>query len=266
MAAELMEVPAPTQEILGGVSELETWARGLTIKNQPELESAVETLKGVKRWNKTIVEFFADSKQKAHSAWKAIVANEKSMTDKLDAVEVTAKLAINGYQIEQEKIRQAEQRRLQAIADEAARKEREKAEQEAAKQRAKEAEERAKAELARKQAEQATEAERKRLLAEAEAADRKAAAAAVKAESKQDAADSVVASVVNVASTVEPVKGLAMRTVWKFRVVDAAIVPRDWLMVDEKALQGFATATKGGKPVAGIEFYSEQIPAIGGRA
>lgn len=61
------------------------------------------------------------------------------------------------------------------------------------------------------------------------------------------------------------VAGISRRQNWKARVVDPMQVPRQFLMVDEKALNAYAKATKGAVPVAGVEFYPEDIIAAGAR-
>jgi hypothetical protein len=80
-----------------------------------------------------VIEFFKDSKENAHRAWKAICANEGKFTDRLDMAKENAKSAIVRYDNEQAAIRRKEQARLQAIADEQARKEKERLEKQAEK-------------------------------------------------------------------------------------------------------------------------------------
>lgn len=121
--------------------------------------------------------------------------------------------------------------------------------------------------------ERARAAEQRRLQAEADAkAERERAALLKKAESvktpeKQEAyreqAATVQAAVVTVATAAPAVKGQSVRKKWRARVVDAAKVPRAWLVVNEPALQAYATATKGAVPVDGVEFYEEAILASG---
>lgn len=253
-----------TEAIGGDVDALEVWSKSLVVRTPLEKELAVDSLRQIKAKKSFIVGFFKDSKEKAHSAWKAIVGNEKSLTDRLDAAEGLAKNAILKYDRAEEEKRLAEQRRLQAIADEAARKERVAAELAAAKQRAIEDEARRVAEEKRRKALEATDAERKRLLAEAGAAERKAEAAAAKAEAKDDIAEAAVAPVIRVAEP-EKTKGFAQRDNWKARVINADIVPRDWLIPDIEGLNKYAKAIKGGRTVPGVEFYNEPIAAVGGR-
>lgn len=117
--------------IRSGITDLEKWAQDLRVQNHEEKVDAVESVKRIKAQKNAVVEFFKDSKHKAHAAWKAIVANEKKFLDVLDRVERTAKRAIKNFDEEEERKRQAEQRRLQAEADERARRERERLRKEA---------------------------------------------------------------------------------------------------------------------------------------
>jgi hypothetical protein len=169
-----------------------------------------------------VIAFFKDTKAERHAKWKAVVALEKAFTDRLDIVEDAARKALKVYDDAEEEKRLAEQRKLQAEADEKARKEKERLEREAAKLKTPELRE-----------------------------ERLAQAAAV------------VAPVVTVAPMAEKQKGESTRKIWKARVVDAAKVPRQWLMVNEKALDAYAKATKGVSPVSGVEFYEESQLAIG---
>jgi hypothetical protein len=182
---------------------------------------ALEICKKIKEQKNAVVSHFADIKSKAHSAWKAIVAKEKSYTDRLDAVERKIKSAVLVYDRAQEEIRRAEQRRLQAEADERARRERERLEKEAARLKTPELKE-----------------ER---LAQAQA---------------------IVAPVVEVAQIAPKVEGVSTRKTWKARVIDAGQVPREFMTVNETALNAYARATKGKMPVAGVEFYEEESLSV----
>ncbi len=256
---------APGPEVTGAIEKLEHWGRTLAIRSASDYQNAVEILKRVKGSRQQVVDFFADMKDRAYRSWKGIVATEKGFTDRLDTVEKQAKTACLVYQRAEEEKRLAEQRRLQAEADERARKERMRLEQEAARQRQIEEEARAKAEAARRAAEEANAAERARLLREAEAAERKAAAAAVKVEAKVEQAASVTAPVVEVSTVTPKIEGSSVRKTWKARVTDIAQVPREYLIVNQQALDAFAKATKGSVKLPGVEFYEEQSLAIGGR-
>ena len=256
MGTELLTVEPDFAE---QVSPWVTWANALAISTLQHYSEAAEQLKAIKALTKEIEGSYGPLKQKASEAHRAIVAEEKRQLAPLVSAEATCKRAMLTYHAAEEATRLAEQRRLQAEADERARKEREKIEQAAAKQRQVEAEARAKADQARREAEQASEADRKRLLAQADAADRKAAAAAVKQDVQAEKAAAIVAPVITVASQAPKANGIATRKVWKARVVNAALVPREFLVIDEKKLDGYAKAMKGTTKVDGVEFYEENV-------
>lgn len=212
--SEAMTVSVPADEA-GRISKFENWAKSLTIKSGEEHDYALQTLKAAKTLKNNIVAFFADTKENAHKTWKGIVAQEKRFTDQIDAGERAAKAAILKYQQEQEALRVAEQRRLQAEADARAAAERARLEKEAAKLKTPELR-----------------------------------------EARLEAAAQVIAPVVHVAPIVETT-GSSIRRTWKARVVDVSLVPREYMVVNEVALQGFARATKGQVKIAGVEFYED---------
>lgn len=78
-----------------------------------------------------------------------------------------------------------------------------------------------------------------------------------KREEYREAAAAVVAPVVHVAAVVPVVAGQSIRKTWKARVIDGTVVPREWMVVNQGALDAFAKATKGAVPVAGVEMYEE---------
>jgi len=115
----------------------------------------------------------------------------------------------------------------------------------------------------RRVAEEAARKEQERLRKEAE---KKAAKAETKGDAEK-AADIRAAVPVVVAMQVEQPKvaGISMRTIWKARVIDAAQVPREYMIVDLQKIDRIAKESKGAVQVAGIEFYSEQVMAAGQR-
>jgi hypothetical protein len=206
------------RDLNNGIDKLEAWAKTVYVTNNDERTYALQTIQGVKTWRNKVVAFFADSKKKAHDAWKAIVANEKSMTDRLDFVERMAKTAVTKYDDEQERIRREAEAKAQAEAEEAARKERE------------------------------------RLLKQAE----KLKTPELK-EERMAQAEAVVAPVVTIESAVRKQEGESYATVYDFEVRDIAQVPREWLVVNEKALKAFITSTKGAMPIPGIDIKPRRV-------
>lgn len=265
MGDELTVIQAPPELEQDGCAIM-SWARSLSIVTPVQYAEAGDQLKTIKAVAKRVEDFFGPMKRNAAATHKAICARENELLKPLGDAEKLAKAAMVTYTRAEEEKRIAEQRRLQAIADEAAMRERQKAEAEAARQRQLEAEARAKAEAARKAAEEASAAERKKLLAAAAAADRKAEAASIKAEAQVETAAAVMAPVVQIASRTEKVAGLSTRKAWKFRVVNPLLVPREFLIIDEQRLQKYAAAMKEQAQVAGVEFYTDDILSARGKA
>ena len=109
------------------------------------------------------------------------------------------------------------------------------------------------------------EAEERHLEAQRQAAAaellRKADAAAEQGDYAQ--AEALEAQVVQaqevypVALVIEKPKGTSGRTIWKCKVIDPTLVPRDWCCPDQSALDAYAAARKGTGPApAGCEWTS----------
>ena len=56
--------------------------------------------------------------------------------------------------------------------------------------------------------------------------------------------------------TIAP-QGVSLREDWKFQVVDAALVPREYLIVDEKKVGAVVRASKGQQQIPGIRVWAE---------
>jgi hypothetical protein len=197
---------------------LTAWARDLKVTTADEFTSAGEQLKGIKGAMKRVVDFFRPTKQAQDEAKRRILEAERKLLDPLTEAETLAKRAMLSFQQAEQKRADDERRRLQAEADERARREREALE--------------------------------------------KKAAAAKKPETKEkyiEAAAAVApAPVVHVATVAPKVAGVATKKVWTFQITDAALVPRDFLTIDEKKLGQYARAMKEGANVAGVRFYAEE--------
>jgi len=88
-----------------------------------------------------------------------------------------------------------------------------------------------------------------------EEANREALATASTAETGAEAA-AALATIEDVATA----PGTSTRKVWRFRVVDAQALPREWLVPNVEAIAGYAKAAKGEPhPIAGVEFFQETI-------
>lgn len=169
----------------------------------------------------------------------------------LQKAETTIKRAILTYDQAEEAKRKAEEERLREIT----RKEQEKLRIEADR-RTREA-----AEKAAKLREEATVAAAAGNAAEAAKLAAKSEAVIEKAENKaadlQQQADTMPVPVVNREQV--KVSGISKTTLWRARVMDDKLVPREYLIVNQSALDQVAKATKGALSIPGVEFYSEEV-------
>lgn len=51
----------------------------------------------------------------------------------------------------------------------------------------------------------------------------------------------------------------SIRTVWKARIVNSNLIPREYLTPDEMKINGVARATKGTVKIPGVEFYQQKV-------
>lgn len=92
---------------------------------------------------------------------------------------------------------------------------------------------------------------------------RQEAALALEKAGKNKEAEALIEQPVEVPAVVIPktetkVEGISkLRKVWKFRVTNAAMVPANYMKVDEVKLGQVVRATKGTLEIPGVEVYSE---------
>lgn len=84
-----------------------------------------------------------------------------------------------------------------------------------------------------------------------------------KAEAFQERASVVAQAPVFVQKAMPVVQGVQRRKVWKYRVVDSAQVPREYMLINDQMLNSLAKSAKGTIHVPGVEFYEEEILAAG---
>lgn len=97
-------------------SDIMAQAGALAVMNHEQEQAGIEFIKGIKVLKKEIEVTFGPIKKKTHEAWKESVAQEKKHLDPLDAAEKMVRGKVIGYQDEQERLRRAEEARLQEIA------------------------------------------------------------------------------------------------------------------------------------------------------
>lgn len=86
----------------------------------------------------------------------------------------------------------------------------------------------------------------------------------LQAQGEHELADVVIenqaaapAPVVSIASSVPKIQGIAKRTNWRWRVKNAALIPREYLQPNEIAINGVVRSLKDKTVIPGIEIYSE---------
>lgn len=212
-------------------AEALTWpdrARAVVITDTPSYLAAAELLRGIKALRGKVADTFTPLRQKAHAAWKAVCAAQDAADAPLTEAEGVIKLALRDWDTAQERVRQAEAARL--------------------------------AELAR-------QAEADRRLAEAAALEREATASGddgLRAEAEALIAAPVETPVVQVAKATPTVAGISYREVWKFEIVDANALPREYLLPDMTRIGGVVRAMKDATRIPGIRVYAEKTLAASG--
>lgn len=194
-------------------------AGAVVVKTVEQYALAGTELTRIKGAAKRLDELRTSITRPMDAAKKAVMDFFRAPAERLAAAEAQIKRAMLAYSNEQDRIRQAEQRK----ADEAAQRERDRISAQAAK-------------------------------ATAAGKDEKAAAL------EQRAAE-VVAPVIQR----EPPKvaGVSTREVWKFAIVDAALVPREYTLIDESKIRRVVGAMKGDTAIPGVRVYAEKALAAG---
>jgi len=111
-------------DLVKEIAVFEGKEKGLSVATESQRVDSINLIKKAKEKRVIVVEFFKETKSKAHEAWKAIVAQEKGFLDKLDTFEGIAKRAIEAYDAEKERIRLIKEEKLRSLANEQAEKER----------------------------------------------------------------------------------------------------------------------------------------------
>lgn len=197
----------------------------IRIAGQDDLTEANGLLKGIKELRREVDAEFDPGIQEAFAHHRTLVAQKRKWTDPLDAAEKALKPKIAGYLREQDR-----------LALEAARRDRE-----------------ARDKMQQVADKASDEAYDKIKNGDIDEADEVVAQAGAKIEQIQAARPAPV---------VKPVaSGTSLRQNWKHRVIDPALVPREYLTVDDKALAALARIRKDQAKVPGVEFYAEDTVA-----
>jgi ribosomal protein S17E len=198
------------------------YAATLRVIDQVTLDEANGYLKVIKSLAAKIGDTFDPQIAKAHDLHKSLLAEKKKFAAPLEDAEKIVKRTIAGYLAAEEIKRQ---------------------EAEAARAKA-EAEARAAAQTAVDKAEK------------------------LQAQGKDDKADAIInAAALSYDKAVEaaPIvpeapraSGLSLTETWKFSIVDASLIPREYLVPDEIKIGRIVRAMKGETKIPGVRIYSEK--------
>jgi hypothetical protein len=203
------------------------------ISNEIQHHDACEVLRGVVALRKEVAETFDPIIEQAHKTHKLSLAQKKKSDEPLEQAERYLKQGINRYLVAEEQKRKAEEERLRLEAQ-------------------KKAEEEARQLAQERQLEEAVALEQVGFISEAEQI----------LAAPTPALQPVYVPPVILPSTVQRQSGISRKTNWKWRVVNAALVPREFLCIDEQKLNKFAKAMQEQARVAGIEFFDEGTIAV----
>jgi len=201
-------------------------ATALVVSNLETRALAAELGRTVAGLYKQAEEWFAPLKSAAARAHKEICAKENEVLEPLKTAKQYLSQQIGTFDQEQEKARQAEERRLQ----------------EETRIQAAEAAKRAAEETAINDA----------IALEAQG-DKKGAEAVLANPAPQE----VYVPPVVVPRATPKAAGVSSVQTWKWRVTDINLVPREYMMLDEKAVNGVVKAMKNKTSIPGIEVYPE---------
>jgi hypothetical protein len=106
--------------------------------------------------------------------------------------------------------------------------------------------------------------EEERRIEEAILAEEEAKANGATPQEAAQEADAIINEPVYVPPVVLPketpkVSGLSFRTIWKFRIKDVNVIPRQYMVPDEKAIGAVVRSSQGRIRIAGVEPYEERV-------
>ena len=194
------------------------------ILNQQVYDAAAVILSSVKAKYKELDEKRKGITKPMDAAKKAVMDVYKPKLDLLSDTEKSIKKMMLDYTDEQGKKAIDEQKRLQELADK--------------------------------------ETERQKKLLDARIEKAEASGKTDKVEELQAKKEDITPVFVPVISPqITQPKSVSYKMKWSARVIDETLVPREYLIVNQQALDKIAVATKGSLKIAGVEFISEKTLA-----
>jgi hypothetical protein len=212
-----MTTQTTEQEVTQKALTIVEAAKLVVIRDNSDYIAAGTLWKELQAMSKEIKETFDPLILIAHTMHKDTIAKRDQYLAPVEKATRAVKGMMSTYDAAQERIRDAEQTRLQ--------------------------------ELARKQEE---EAQLQAAIA-AEAAGQKAEADAILAE------PIIAPTVIVQKATPKVAGGPVFRTIWKFRITDAGLLPREYLMADEVKIGQVVRALKGMTNIPGVQAYEERV-------
>jgi hypothetical protein len=196
----------------------------LSITNQSEYDTAAEILKEVKSRYKELDTQRKKITRPIDEAKKAIMDLFNHPLELLSNAESKLKRLMINYSTEKQREADEKRRQLQEIADK--------------------------------------EAERQKKLLDAKIERAKTSGKEEKAEELEQKKEEILPiDVPKVSARIDTPVGVSFRDKWTAEVVDEMLVPREYLIVNQSALDKIAQATKGTVPIPGVKFKSEKILA-----
>jgi hypothetical protein len=217
-------VAAP--EIKSRALELQARVKSIVVRDQATLDAANDFLHELDAMIEQIDKTFNPQIAKAHELHKSLLAEKKKFTEPLELAKkvIGQRVAIHVTAL-QEKRREAERVRL-AAEDEARR-------------------------LAEKAVDKAEKLE----------AGGNGGKAAKVIEETHDKVEAIMAAAPEIPEEADT-SGLVIREDWKFSIVDASLIPREYLVPDEKKIGRIVRALKGDANIPGVRVYSEKSTAV----
>lgn len=194
-------------------------AKSFQIIDQQSYEDAAGRKKALSEFKKRVLEVFDPIVKKSHAAWKEAVAQRDKHVNPVEECETIYRDKAKAYEREQQRIQEEAQRK------------------------------------AREEAERQAKLERERIEKEAEKALDKGDLK--QAESLLNQSETVIPEVSIIPPSINRVKGLGIRTVWKFRIVDVKKIPLEYMIPDEVKIGKVVRALNKETNIPGIEVYEE---------
>lgn len=196
----------------------------LTITTQSEYEHAGEVLQEIKSRSKELDKQRKEITNPIDAAKKAVMDLFKPPIELLEKAEAKIKNLMIGYTTEQERKAREDQIRLQRLADQ--------------------------------------EAERQKKILDDKIARAQASGKIDKVEElEQKKAEVVPMDVPVIAPQAEAPKGISYRDKWSAEVTDFKLLPDEYKIANQQALDRVAQATKGSITIPGVKFVSEKVVA-----